>query len=83
MISTNAARFAKLTTSWRRFRKSMLGASFARPGRWTIPVEPNSCFAPAPASRKRACPRRSWKGLDEMLTVTRLGLPAELRRSLA
>src|SRR3954465_7752662 len=55
----------------------------ARSGNWTMPRRPSDCCAIWGGGWSR------WRrvflpaGLDEMLTVIRLGLPRSLRRSLA
>jgi putative transposase len=66
--------------------RARCGASCGKPGNWMTPRRPKSCFAIS-----RAVSNADWEGvagsilegIDEMLTVTRLGLPRELRRSLA
>src|SRR5262249_8304719 len=53
-------------------------------GSWATPPRLKGCFATSPSVSKetgRGSRARSW--IDEILTVTRLGLPKELRRSLA
>ena len=50
-----------------------------------MPTRPSGCSAISPAGSTRRRPAFAFilEGLDEMLTVNRLGLPAKLRRSLA
>ena len=51
-----------------------------------MPTRPKSCFTTSPNVSNETgpgSPARSLEGIDEILTVTRLGLPKELRRSLA
>ena len=56
-----------------------------KPGKWTTPKGRNPHSQSRPPSRtgleRRYC--SILEGINEMLTVTRLGLPCELRRSLA
>src|SRR5262249_12701408 len=57
-----------------------------RLGSSTMPIKPSDCCAISPARLAQEAPgvaASTLEGLDEMLTVTRLGLPAKLRRSLA
>src|ERR1700758_4110805 len=57
-----------------------------RLGSSTMPLKPSGCCAISPVGltrRRPVSPLASSKGLDEMLTVNRLGLPVKLRRSLA
>jgi hypothetical protein len=50
-----------------------------------MPIKPSSYCAiwPAGLTRRPGVAASILEGLDEMLTVTRLGLPVKLRRSLA
>ena len=57
-----------------------------RPGTRTTQTRPNGCCATWPgvwSMRNRASRAASWRGWTRILTVIRLGLPHELRRSLA
>jgi transposase-like protein len=57
-----------------------------RLGNSTMPIKPNGCCAISPAAsiaRPPGVAASILKGLDEMVTVNRLGLPPPLRRSLA
>src|SRR5215470_1077062 len=57
-----------------------------RLGNSTMPIRLSGCCAISPAGstgRRPVSPPASFEGLDEILTVNRLGVPAKLRRSLA
>jgi transposase-like protein len=57
-----------------------------KPGSWTMPTRPSGCCAISPRGLDQEAPGVAasiLEGLDEMLTVNRLKLPAKLRRSLA
>ncbi len=50
-----------------------------------MPIKPSGCCAISPVGDQEApgVAASIFEGLDEMLTVNRLGLPVKLRRSLA
>src|SRR5262245_12287019 len=57
-----------------------------RLGSSTMPIKPSGCCAISPRRLDQEAPGVAasiLEGLDEMLTVNRLGLPVKLRRSLA
>src|SRR5512132_3761512 len=56
-----------------------------RLGSLMMPIKPSGCCAISPVglTRRRPVSPPALEGLDEMLTVIRLGLPVKLRRSLA
>src|SRR5262249_24213394 len=85
---SNAVRFTRLATSWSDCPSRCMprfAACCDKHGSWTTPPRPKGCFNLAQRLE------REWsgvagsilEGIDEILTVTRLGLPKELRRSLA
>ena len=89
MRRSSVARFTRRATFWSGCPNRCTprcGASCGKPGKWTTPTRPKRSFAISPAVSNadwNGVSASILEGIDEMLTVTRLGLPRELRRSLA
>jgi hypothetical protein len=82
-------RFTRRATSWSDCLSRCMprfAACCDKHGSWTTPPRPKGCFATSPSVSNetgRGVAGSILEGIDEILTVTRLGLPKELRRSLA
>jgi hypothetical protein len=84
---SSAVRFTRRATFWRGCRSPCTPrreASCGKPGNWITPRKPKSCCAISRAvSIWEGVAGSILEGIDETLTLARLALPRELRRSLA